>query len=77
MKKLVLIVIATTTLTSCATVFGGRINQQQRERPAVDQPKRQVRVVPLVVNILMFPYGLIGLAIDFGTGAAYKPTPNK
>lgn len=69
MKKISYIIILTIVLNSgCATVFGGRITDCQRVAP-----KRHLRVVPFIVDILFFPVGLIGLAIDFSNGAIYQP----
>lgn len=58
------------TLSSCATVFGGKVSDCQRTKPAAGEPSRQVRVGALIANILLFPPGLI---VDFATGAAYTP----
>lgn len=78
MKKSILkftaIVLAVTTMTSCATVFGGKVSECQRTKPAAGEPARQVRVGALIANILLFTPGLI---VDFATGAAYKPCEKK
>jgi hypothetical protein len=68
--KPLLIAAIAITFTSCATVFGGRVNECQRTKPAPGQPGRQVRAVPLIANILLF---WPGIAVDFITRAAYKP----
>ena len=68
--KLTAIFLVITSLTSCATVFGGKVSECQRTKPAEGQPARQVRVGALIANILLFTPGLI---VDFATGAAYKP----
>lgn len=62
-----------TSLSSCATVFGGRITQAQRTPPNVGEPRRAIRAVPLIADIVLF---WPGLAVDFITGAIYKPEGN-
>ena len=78
MKKKVLnflvIAIIAICLSSCATLFGGQVGECQRTRPAQGQPARQVRVVPLVLDVLIFWPSAI---VDFGTGAIYAPCFNK
>ena len=64
------IILSASILSSCATVFGGKVTTCQRTKPAQGQPARAVRPVPLVANILLFWPGVI---VDFATGAAYKP----
>ena len=64
------IILSASILSSCATVFGGKVSTCQRTKPAHGQPARAVRPVPLVANILLFWPGVI---VDFATGAAYKP----
>lgn len=74
MKKssiyVILFSIVIITFSSCATVFGGRVSECQRTKPAPGQPQRQVRPVPLIADILI---GVIWLIPDFATGAIYKP----
>ena len=72
--KFSVIVLAVSTMTSCATVFGGKVSDCQRTKPAEGQPARQVRVGALIANILLFTPGVI---VDFATGAAYKPCEKK
>jgi|GEM_PF-1026668 len=60
--------------SSCATVFGGRVNDYQRTKPLAGQPQRAVRPVALIADILLFWPGLI---VDFATAAIYKPHPPK
>jgi len=55
---------------SCATVFGGKVTECQRKKPAAGEPARPVRAVALIANIIFFWPGLI---VDFATGAIYKP----
>jgi len=78
MKKRVFNVIAlvliTITLSSCATVFGGKVSECQKTKPTAGQPARSVRGVALVADILLFWPGAI---VDFATGAIYKPCDKK
>lgn len=74
MKKQVflalLALIMSMGLSSCATVLGGPVTACQRTKPAPGQPARQVRAVALIADVLIFlPFA----AIDFATGAIYKP----
>ncbi|MFM7839156.1 MAG: hypothetical protein ACKO6K_06280 [Chitinophagaceae bacterium] len=62
------------SVSSCATVFGGKVTECQRTKPAPDQPAREVRVGALVADILLFWPGAV---IDFATGAIYKPCDKK
>ena len=68
--RVLAIILSASILSSCATVFGGKVSTCQRTKPAQGQPARAVRPVPLVANILLFWPGVI---VDFATGAAYKP----
>lgn len=75
MKKLnkqIAIILATIMLTmsSCATVFGGKVTAYQKTKPLPGQQQREVRVVALIADIILFWPGLI---VDFATGAIYKP----
>jgi len=78
MKKKIFNVLAiltiAATLSSCATVFGGRVSDCQRTRPAAGQPSREIRGVALVADILLFWPGTV---IDFATGAIYRPCYNR
>lgn len=60
------------SLSSCATLFGGRVTAYQKTPPAPGQPSREIRVGALVADVLLF---WPSLAVDFATGAIYKPTP--
>ncbi|UOG76446.1 hypothetical protein MTX78_07555 [Hymenobacter tibetensis] len=75
-KKLVLSVAAasvlTSSLSSCATLFGGRVTAYQKTTPAPGQPSREIRVGALVADLLLF---WPSLAVDFATSAIYKPQP--
>jgi len=58
------------SMSSCATVFGGKVTDYQRTKPAAGEPQREVRVGALIADILLFFPGVI---VDFATGAIYKP----
>ncbi len=66
--------IIAATLSSCATVFGGKVSECQRTKPAEGQPARAIRAGALVADILLFWPGAI---VDFATGAIYKPCDKK
>ena len=70
LKKLIAIGFITIMLTSCATVFGGPVTTYQKTKPGPGEPQRDVRVVALIADILLFAPSLI---VDFATGAIYKP----
>jgi hypothetical protein len=73
-KKFTVLALATLTLsgslTSCATVFGGRVTDHQKRKPMPGEPQREVRVGALIADIILFWPGAI---VDFATGAIYKP----
>ncbi|HEV7350235.1 hypothetical protein [Telluribacter sp.] len=77
MKKVIysaLVIGFSFSMTSCATLFGGKVADCQRIKPKEGQPQRQVRVGALVADILLFAPAAI---IDFATGAIYKPCATK
>lgn len=57
------------SMSSCATIFGGKVTQYQKTKPANGQ-QREVRTGALVADIILFWPGTI---VDFATGAIYKP----
>lgn len=61
------------SLSSCATVFGGKVTTAQRTKPLAGEPSRPIRAVALIADILLFWPGAI---VDFATGAIYKPQGN-
>jgi hypothetical protein len=73
MKKIILrqflIIAILASMSSCATVFGGRVTQYQKIKPRGGQ-KREVRTGALIADILLFWPGTI---VDFATGAIYRP----
>ncbi|RIV23753.1 hypothetical protein DYU11_12320 [Fibrisoma montanum] len=74
-KKFTVLALAALTLSgslsSCATVFGGRVTAEQKRKPAAGEARREVRVGALIADILLFP--LVSIPVDFATGAIYKP----
>ena len=68
--KITFLLMLVSTLSSCATVFGGRVSDCQRTKPAAGEPSRPLRAGALIADILLFWPGLI---VDFATGAIYKP----
>ena len=77
MKKLTLKAVACVamviSLSSCATVFGGRTTVAQKTKPAAGEPSRSIRPVAMIADIILFWPGLI---VDFATGAIYRPDGN-
>ncbi len=71
-KNLTLLSLAVLMLftTSCATLFGGPVTAQQRAKPKAGEPAREVRILPLIADLVIFAPSLI---VDFATGAIYKP----
>ncbi len=55
---------------SCATILGGQVSDCQRTKPAPGQPKREIRAAALIADVCL---GLAWVAVDFATGAIYKP----
>ena len=75
-KNLINALIALTivsSLSSCATVFGGKVNTAQKTKPLPGEPARPIRAVALIADILLFWPGAI---VDFATGAIYRPQGN-
>ena len=60
------------TLSSCATLFGGRITESQKRKPGPGEPQREIRVAALVADILIF---LPSVIVDFADAAIYRPQP--
>lgn len=69
-KSLITIVLASVILSSCATVFGGPITTYQKTKPGPGEQQRDIRVVALIADIILFWPGAI---VDFATGAIYRP----
>jgi hypothetical protein len=73
LRQLLAFGLIASSLSSYATVFGGHITAYQRTKPQPGQPQREVRVGALVVDILLV--GLLGVGVDFATGAICRPHP--
>ena len=58
------------SMSSCATVLGGRVTEYQRTKPAPGKPAREIRSAALIADVLLFWPGAI---VDFVTGAIYRP----
>ena len=65
--------ILSLSMSSCATLFGGKITERQKNRPAPGEPKRELRVGALVADFFIFWPSLI---LEFSNGAIYKPLNN-
>ena len=70
MKNVIVVGLVAIMLSSCATVFGGPITAHQKTKPQAGEQQREVRVVALIADIILF---LPGTIVDFATGAIYKP----
>ncbi len=70
LKHTLFILVACVLLSSCATLFGGKVTEYQKTKPAPGEPQRELRIGALVADILLF---WPSLAVDFATGAIYKP----
>lgn len=68
--KITLICLLALSMTGCATILGGPVSQHQKTKPAPGQPQREVRVLALIADIILF---LPGTIVDFATGAIYRP----
>ncbi|MBO6828561.1 hypothetical protein [Allomuricauda sp.] len=69
-KKVMALGLMVIMLSSCATIFGGKVTQYQKTKPAPGEQQREVRVVALIADIVFFWPGAI---VDFATGAIYRP----
>ncbi len=71
-KTLLILFLASITIcsTSCATILGGKVSEQQRTKPTAGQPTRKLRVVAFVADVC---FGLVPVIIDFATCAIYRP----
>ena len=72
-RQFIALGLIASSLSSCATILGGPITTYQRTKPLPGQPQREVRVGALVADI--FLVGLLGIGVDFATGAIYRPQP--
>ena len=70
LKNIIAIGLLALMMSSCATVFGGKITASQKTKPQAGEQQREIRVGALIADILLFFPGVI---VDFATGAIYKP----
>jgi len=70
LKNAIAIGLVTIMMSSCATVFGGKVTPYQKTKPGPGEQQREVRIGALIADILLFWPGTI---VDFATGAIYKP----
>ena len=70
--KLTAILLVALFFSSWATILGCPITDYQKTKPAPGEPQRDVRVVALIADIIIFWPGAV---VDFATGAIYKPAP--
>lgn len=66
--RLVMAFVILTSMSSCATILGGPITNQQKMKPM--SRHREIRTGALIADILLFWPGAI---VDFATGAIYRP----
>jgi len=71
-KPIISMLLIACVLSSCATVFGGRVNAYQRTKPAAGEQTRPLRVGAFIADLLLFWPGLV---VDFATCAIYRPHP--
>ena len=70
---ILMLLVMPIAFSSCATVFGGPRTSYQVTIPKPGEPQREVRIVPLLIDVIFWP----SLVVDFATGAIYKPSPSK
>jgi hypothetical protein len=70
----IILVSMTMFCTSCATVFGGKVSECQRTKPAAGEPSRKLRAGALIADII---FGVVPVFVDFATNAIYKPCEKK
>jgi hypothetical protein len=69
-SMIALVFVVAMLSTSCATLLGGPISEEQKRKPKPGEPQREVRVLALLADLILFAPGTI---VDFATGAIYKP----
>ena len=69
-KNVIAIGLVAIMMSSCATIFGGKVTDFQKTKPAAGEKQREVRVGALIADVLLFWPATI---VDFATGAIYKP----
>ena len=53
-KPIISMLLIACVLSSCATVFGGRVNAYQRTKPAAGEQTRPLRVGAFISDFLLF-----------------------
>ena len=71
MKKVFLVVFAAILFSSCGVIFGGKITKCQYEK--LEGERRKIRPAALIGDIVMLPFAVISIPVDFATGAIYRP----
>jgi hypothetical protein len=73
---IILLVVTCSLYQSCATLVDGQIQSSQKHKPENGEPRRKLKVFPLIAGIVTAPFGvgIVSLAVDFSTKAIYKPT---
>ena len=61
MKNVVAIGLIALMMTSCATVFGGKVTAHQKTKPAAGEQQREIRVGALIADLLLFWPGTISM----------------
>jgi hypothetical protein len=69
-KPLFILLIASITLSGCGAVFGGRLTDCQKNKPAPGQPRRQIRPAALIADIIWL---IPALPVDLISGGIYMP----
>ena len=69
-SMIALVFVVAMLSTSCDTLLGGPISEEQKRKPKPGEPQREVRVLALLADLILFAPGTI---VDFATGAIYKP----
>jgi len=73
-NQFIAVLLLTVFFSSCATVLGGPITAHQKTKPLPGEQERDVRIVALVADIILFRPSAV---VDFATGAIYKPKQAK
>ncbi len=79
MKKLTLIFLSSLIIfqCGCATLFGGRVTECQKTKPAPGEAHRKIKPGAFTVDFIIGLATLeIPLMIDFATSAIYQPCDN-
>jgi len=71
-KKIFVYLLAVSFLfPSCATILGGKVQDNQRIKPQAGEPQRKLRAGYFIADLVLIP--VIGFIVDFSTGAIYQP----